>query len=83
MYLSKGIEYDCNSTLARLIPSIFNETLSKGVDNVDLEALGIIDKLVFKIMICWNEVISIPLLEDITHYIAVKYFIFQMNLNKK
>ena len=70
MYLSKGIEYDCNSTLARLIPSIFNETLSKGVDNVDLEALGIIDKLVFKIMICWNEVISIPLLEDITHYIA-------------
>ena len=49
MYLSKGIEYDCNSTLARLIPSIFNETLSKGVDNVDLEALGIIDKLVFKI----------------------------------
>lgn len=83
MYLSNGIEYDSKGTLARLIPSIFNETLCKGVDNVDLDSLGIIDKLIFKIMISWNEVISIPLLEDIARYIVSEILYFPDELKQE
>lgn len=83
MYMSNGIEYDNSDSLARLVPSIFNETLCKGVDNINLDSLGIIDKLVFKIMICWNEIISIPLLEDISSYIANEILYFPVELKQE
>lgn len=70
MYLSNGIEYYKNNNQARLMPNIFKETLCKGVDNTDLDSLDIIEKLVFKIIICWNEAIPIALLDDVAQYIS-------------
>lgn len=70
MYLSNGIEYYKDSNQARLMPKIFKETLCKGVDNTDLDSLDIIEKLVFKIIICWNETMPIFLLDDMAQYIS-------------
>lgn len=70
MCLSNGIEYYKDSNQARLMPNIFKDTLCKGVENTDLESLSIIDKLVFKIIISWNETISITLLNSIAIYIS-------------
>lgn len=70
MYLSNGIEYYNDSNQARLMPNIFKETLCKGVDNTDLDSLDIIEKLVFKIIICWNETMPIALLDDVAQYIS-------------
>lgn len=70
MYLSGGIQYYKDRKQAHLIPDIFKEILCKGVDNTNLESLNIIDKLVFKIIICWNESMSINLLNNVAQYIA-------------
>lgn len=70
MYLSGGIQFYKDEKHAYLLPDIFKETLCKGADNTNLDSLSIIDKLVFKIVICWNESISIELLNDMTQYIA-------------
>lgn len=70
MYLSNGIEYYKDSNQARLMPAVFKDTLCKGVENTDLESLNMIEKLVFKVTISWNETISISLLENIVQYVA-------------
>ena len=70
MYLSNGIEYFKDNNQARLMTNIFKETLCKGADNTDLEYLDIIEKLVFKIIICWNGTMPISLLDDVTQYVA-------------
>lgn len=81
MYLSGGIQYHKDNKLAHLIPDIFKQTLCKGVDNTNLDSLDIIDKLVFKIIICWNEAMSIPLLNDVTQYIAREVLYLPDELN--
>ena len=70
MCLSNGIEYYKDSHQARLMPGVFKDTLCKGVENTDLESLNIIEKLIFKVIISWNETISISLLDNIVQYIA-------------
>lgn len=70
MYLSQGIEYYKDSDHARLMPAVFNSILYKGVENTDLESLSIIEKLVFMIVIRWNETLSINLLDRVVRYVA-------------
>lgn len=70
MYLADGIEYYKDSSQARLIPGKFKDVLCKGVDSTDLEALNLLEKLVFNIIICWNDSMPLSLLNEISQYIA-------------
>lgn len=70
MYLAEGIEYYKDSSQARLIPGKFKDVLCKGVDSTDLEALNLLEKLVFNIIICWNDSMPLSLLNEISQYIA-------------
>lgn len=70
MYLADGIEYYNDSPQARLIPTKFNDVLCKGVDSTDLGALSLLEKLVFNIIICWNDSMSLSLLNNVSQYVA-------------
>ena len=66
MYLSSGIDFYKGDTYARFIPEVFTDTLSKGADFADLSSLSLLGKVIFKIAVCWNEAISIFMLNDVT-----------------
>lgn len=83
MYLSNGIEYYKNQKQARLLLNIYKEVLSKGVENTDFDSLNIFEKLVFKIVICWNESIPISLLQNISLYVAQEVLCLPSELNSQ
>ena len=83
MYLSNGIECYSDSSFARFIPNTFKDMLKRGIECIDLDSLSVLDKLIFKITVCWNESITITMLEDVAQYIAHEVVLLPDNLNQE
>lgn len=83
MYLAHGIKQYGNNPLPQFDANIFADTLEKGVENIDFEALDILQKLTLKIMFCWNESITFKLLEDVMHYVCDKVLYMPNELSQQ